>query len=320
VWADRIRPEEIHAEEVVPVIRPSRGTHIVIEREKLPLDAAAIVPAGGSRTIFALPWLGQSLIGTTDRDYEGSLDHPNPDEQDVKYLLDAVNQFFERDLGFDDVAGAYAGVRPLISTGDPKKSVDISRRAELYETSSRMITITGGKLTTWRRMAKSVVDRLVEREFREAPCRTHEIPLGYPVEPTELPSVKGVGVGSRDHLAGRYGLFAERVLKLCEERPELKQPILPGLPDLLVEAAIAARHEQARSLGDLFLRRTRLGLLAGRRLVVDDQAARSAAEAMAAELGWSGANVERAVDEWHLAAQAEGIAPGATVPERSVRA
>ena len=77
-------------------------------------------------------------------------------------------------------------MRPLISTGDPKKSVDISRKAELYETSSGLVTITGGKLTTWRRMAKMAVDRLVEREGREAPCRTHEIPLGLPIEPEAL--------------------------------------------------------------------------------------------------------------------------------------
>ena len=72
-------------------------------------------------------------------------------------------------------------MRPLISTGDPKKSVDISRKAELYETSSGMVTITGGKLTTWRRMAKKTVDRIVERDGRDAPCRTHEVPLGMAV-------------------------------------------------------------------------------------------------------------------------------------------
>ena len=88
-----------------------------------------------------------------------------------------------------DITGAYAGVRPLISTGDPKKSVDISRKAELYETSSGMITITGGKLTTWRRMAKMAVDRMVERDNQDAPCRTHEIPLGLAISPDDLPRV-----------------------------------------------------------------------------------------------------------------------------------
>lgn len=313
VWADRIRPEEIHAEEDVPIIRPSRGTHIVIEREKLPLDAAAIVPAGGSRTIFALPWLGQSLIGTTDRDYEGSLDHPNPDEQDVQYLLDAVNQFFERDLGFGDVAGAYAGVRPLISTGDPKKSVDISRRAELYETSSGMITITGGKLTTWRRMAKIVVDRLAEREFREAPCRTHEIPLGHAVDVAELSRTLEIPEPSRRHLADRYGLFAERILEVCAERPELAEPIVPGRPDLLAEAVIAARYEQARSVADVLLRRTRLGLLAARALTADGAAARRVASVMAPELGWDERRAEAEAEAWADAAALEGIVPGSPV-------
>src|SRR5205807_7159219 len=114
---------------------------------------------------------------------------------------DAVNRFFGTSLGAGDLAGAYAGVRPLISTGDPKKSVDISRKAELYETSSGLVTITGGKLTTWRRMAKLAVDRLVEREARDAPCRTHEIPLGLAVAADDLPRVEGVAEAAYAHLA-----------------------------------------------------------------------------------------------------------------------
>src|SRR4029077_1270675 len=116
---------------------------------------------------------------------------------DIAYVLDATNAYFGTDLSRDDITGAYAGVRPLISTGDPKKSVDISRKAELYETSSGMITITGGKLTTFRRMAKMTVDRLVERDARDAPCRTHEIPLGQAISVEELPPVEGVPEESR---------------------------------------------------------------------------------------------------------------------------
>src|SRR5205823_8762091 len=187
VWADRIRPEELHSEAEVPVVRPSRGTHITIARNDLPLVAGAVVPAAGGRFIFALPWLGRSLIGTTDNDYDGDIDHVQPALEDVDYLLDATNAFFGTSLSREQVTGAYAGVRPLISTGDSRKSVDISRKAELYETSSGLITITGGKLTTWRRMAKMAVDRLIERDGREAPCRTHEIPLGEPVEAGALP-------------------------------------------------------------------------------------------------------------------------------------
>src|SRR3954451_16713003 len=192
VWADRLRPAELHDEAEVPVIRPSRGTHLIVEASAVPMVAGTIVPAGGGRTIFVLPWLGRTLIGTTDNDYEGDLAHIRPAAEDVAYLLDAVNEFFAVELGPGDVVGAYAGVRPLIATGDPRKSVDISRKAELYETSSGMITITGGKLTTWRRMAKLAVDRIVERDGRSAPCRTHEIPLGMPLEPGALPRIAGV--------------------------------------------------------------------------------------------------------------------------------
>ncbi|HUB76931.1 MAG TPA: glycerol-3-phosphate dehydrogenase/oxidase, partial [Solirubrobacteraceae bacterium] len=181
VWADRLRGEELHDETELPQIRPSRGTHITLAAQAVPLVSGAIVPAGGGRTIFALPWLGRTLIGTTDNDYEGELEHVAPPAEDIAYLLDATNEFFATDLHERDLTGAFAGVRPLISAGDAKTSVDISRKAELYETSSGMITITGGKLTTWRRMAKMTVDRLVLREAREAPCRTHEIPLGQAV-------------------------------------------------------------------------------------------------------------------------------------------
>src|SRR3954465_3876140 len=192
VWADRLRPEELHDEAEVPTIRPSRGTHVTVWAEALPLVAGAIVPAGGGRSIFALPWLGRTLLGTTDNDYEGELEHIAADPADVDYILEATNAFFGTALEAGDLTGAYAGVRPLISTGDPKKSVDISRKAELYETSSGMITIPGGKLTTWRRMAKMAVDRLVDREARDAPCRTHEIPLGQGVDPEDPPRTGGV--------------------------------------------------------------------------------------------------------------------------------
>src|SRR5205085_3259889 len=178
VWADTIRSEELYEQEEVPHIRPSRGTHITLPYDKLPLNAGAIVPVGDGRTIFTLPWLGRTLVGTTDNDYEGELEHVPPSGDDVDYLLDACSSFFDVSLDRSDLTGAYAGVRPLISTGDTKKSVDISRKAELFETSSGLVTITGGKLTTWRRMAKLAVDRIVEREGREAPCRTQEIPLG----------------------------------------------------------------------------------------------------------------------------------------------
>jgi glycerol-3-phosphate dehydrogenase len=311
VWADRIRPDELYAEEEVPRIRPSRGTHLILTGDALPVDGGGvIVPAGGGRTIFVLPWLGRTLVGTTDNDYEGSLEHVPPGEEDIAYLLDACNTFFGTSLGAGDLAGAYAGVRPLISTGDPKKSVDISRRAELYETSSGLVTITGGKLTTWRRMAKLAVDRVVEREGREAPCRTEEIPLGMPVDPADLPALEGVDEASRTHLAARYGYAAHDVLALAAERPELRRRLSPELPDLAAEAAFAARREQARSVADVLLRRTRLGLLDARALLAADaEGPELAARAMGGELGWDDERARAEADGWRDVARAEGLVP-----------
>jgi glycerol-3-phosphate dehydrogenase len=319
VWADELRPQELHDEAELPRIRPSRGTHIIFRHEDLPLVGGAIVPAGEGRSIFALPWLGHTLVGTTDNDYEGPLDHVGPSAEDIDYLLAAINAFFATTLGPAQLSGAFAGVRPLISTGDPKKSVDISRKAELYETSSGMITITGGKLTTWRRMAKMTVDRMVERDARDAPCRTQEIPLGQAIEAQELPRVEGVGrVGPDPYeaLAARYGHAAHDVLALAAQRGELAQPIVAGLPDLLAEVALAARREQARSIGDVLLRRTRLGLLAARELTDEDPDVSSAGgggplqrvgATLAKELDWTKERLAVELDRFAEEARAEGM-------------
>ena len=165
-----------------------------------------------------------------------------PSTEDIDYLLEAVNEFFGDERSAPaDLTGAYAGVRPLISTGDTRKSVDISRKAELYETSSGLITITGGKLTTWRRMAKLAVDRLVERDGRERRAARTRSRSGSRSIPTALPRVDGVPESS--YARARRPL-RPRAPSGCSqtaaERGELAQPILPGLPDLLAEAAFAA--------------------------------------------------------------------------------
>ena len=327
VWADRLAPEPELAR-----IRPSRGTHILLRHEDLPLVGGAIVPAGSGRTIFALPWLGRTLIGTTDRDYEGELDHVHSSPEDIDYLLQAINEFFGTTFAPHDLVGAFAGVRPLILSVDEKKSVDISRRAELYEAESGMLTITGGKLTTFRRMAKMTVDRLVERDSRDAPCHTHEIPLGQAIAAEELPRVEGVPAESYAALAGRYGYAAREVLALATGREspgspidrsasrqiDLAQPIVAGLPDLLAEVALAARREQALTVGDVLLRRTRLGLLAARELGVGNPINRVAG-VLARELGWSSQRTEREIERFAAESEAEGNRPDGE-PVEGIRA
>ncbi len=317
VWADQLRPDELHDEAELPQIRPSRGTHITLSAAAVPLVAGAIVPAGGGRTIFALPWLGSTLIGTTDNDYEGELEHVAPAVEDIDYLLEATNAFFGAQLDYRDITGAFAGVRPLISAGDAKTSVDISRKAELYETSSGMITITGGKLTTWRRMAKLTVDRIVERDSRDAQCRTHEIPLGAPVAPGSLERLAGVEQAAYPALAARYGHAAASVVAIASEQPALRAPIVAGFPDLLAEAVHAVRGEQARGLGDVLLRRTRLGLLAARELSAPDSpAVQRVADAIGDELGWDQPRRRAELARFRDEADAEGIV-ATRVPARA---
>jgi glycerol-3-phosphate dehydrogenase len=316
VFADQIRPEELLGEEDVPRISPSRGTHLLIDEKDLPMGkAACIVPAGEGRMIFSLPWYGRTLVGTTDNDFDGDITHPRPAEDDVEYLLSAVNDFFGASLGESDLVGAYAGVRPLISTGDPRKSVDISRKAELYETSSGMLTITGGKLTTWRRMAKQTVDRLVEQGGREAPCHTDEIPLGMEARPEDLEAPAGVGEEALAQLAFRYGHAARKVLEIAHKDPKLARPIVPGRPDLLAEVALAARKEQARSVADVLLRRTRLAILAAPE-VRTAKAVRPVADVLGAELGWSRRRRSHEAEAWPEVAAEEGTDPAAA-PGRS---
>ena len=314
VWADRIRAPGARDEDV-PRIAPSRGSHLIFDQADLPVGGAAcIVPASEGRTIFALPWYGRTLVGTTDNDYDGDIAEVQPGEEDVLYLLNAVNSYFGLDLAPERIVGGYAGVRPLISTGDPQRSVDISRKAELYETDSGMLTITGGKLTTWRRMAKDVVDRLVERDGREAPCRTAEIQLGMPARPEDLDVPEGVELSKEtlDQLAFRYGHAAERVLEMTAEYAELAQPIVPGRPDILAEVSIAARDEQARSVADVLLRRTRLGILAAPQLR-DADSVYPIAEELARELRWRKREIRHEASEWLGDAEAEGVDPALDV-------
>ncbi len=196
VWADELRPHELHDEAELPRIRPSRGTHITSRHEDLPLVGGAIVPAGGGRTIFALPWLGRTLVGTTDNDYEGSLEHIEPSREDIDYLLEAVNEFFATELSPADMTGAYAGVRPLISTGDPQeigrhlaqgRAVrDLLRHDHDHRRQAHHLAADGEA-----RRRPSGRARSARRSLPHA-----EIPLGQAVPVEELPAVRGSLRGS----------------------------------------------------------------------------------------------------------------------------
>jgi glycerol-3-phosphate dehydrogenase len=161
-------------------------------------------------------------------------------------------------------------------------------------------------------MAKLAVDRLVERDGREAPCRTHEIPLGAPVDPDALPRVDGLAGSSYASLAGRYGHAAHELLRLAAQDQGAGQSIVPGHPDLLVEASYAAVREQARTVGDVLFRRTRLGLLASPELLAPGaDGPPRVARVMAADLGWDEPRIAVELERFAEEARTEYLAPEA---------
>jgi glycerol-3-phosphate dehydrogenase len=185
-----------------------------------------------------------------------------------------------------------------------------------------MVTITGGKLTTWRRMAKLAVDRIVERDARDAPCRTHEIQIGQAIAAEQLPRVAGVDAAAYPALAARYGHAANTVLAIAAERAELAAPIVGGFPDLLAEVVHAARNEQARTIGDVMLRRTRLALLAARDVSGsgDGDAVGRVADALARELGWDPLRRAAGIENYRAEIAAEGVLVGSGVDGAAVTA
>ena len=219
VWADRIRPEEIHDEAEVPRIAPSRGTHVTVSLDALAVDkAACIVPAGEDRTIFALPWYGRALIGTTDNDYDGDIAHVKPGDDDIDYLLDAVNAFFDIELGRADLTGAYAG----------RAAADLDRRpAQVgrHLAQGRALRDLVGDADDHRRQAHDLAadgeagrrphgrargprGALPHRRHpaRDGGRRARARPAGRPRPRRDLPA------GYREQLAFRYGHAARNVL------------------------------------------------------------------------------------------------------------
>ncbi len=157
-------------------------------------------------------------------------------------------------------------------------------------------------------MAKQTVDRIVERAGREARCQTAEIPLGMEIDPAELNAPEGVSKDSLDQLAFRYGHAARGVIRLAEADPELALPIVEGMPDLLAEAQLAIEAEQATSIADVLLRRTRLGLTAASSLATPESVENLAA-VMGRALGWGDIEKARQIDNWLVTLKAEGLNP-----------
>lgn len=306
VWTDDI--EALARPEAEPRLRPSKGVHLVFRRADIPVsEAASFIPdVDRRRMLFVIPWLDAVLVGTTDTPYEGSLDRPVVDEADRTYCLESVNAAFDLDLTTDDIAGAYAGLRPLIK-GKAGATADLSRRHTVYDIAPGIIGITGGKLTTYRKMSEEAVDRVARDLGVDTRSKTRRIRLGS----SDVAALRlavdrrarwmGIADAAAANLVRCYGDRALAVLDIAEER-DLVGPLVPGGLPIAAEAFYCVRAEMAVQLSDLLARRTRLALTD----VTAGISGESRAPAlMAEELGWSRLERRRQVDAHRVDTETE---------------
>jgi glycerol-3-phosphate dehydrogenase len=304
-WADELRVQ-VGAR---ARIRPLRGSHLVFPAWRLPLaQAVSFLHPLDRRPVFLFPWEGVTLVGTTDLDHGQPLNaEPQITPEEVAYLMAAVDaQFPSLDLTLDDVISTFAGVRPVIGSGkaDPSKE---SRDHVVWEESG-LLTVTGGKLTTFRRIALDALHALRDR-LPEMPELQDDVPVLDPVD-IPLPGTKHLKAEQRQRLLGRYGAAAAALTETASTEALTE---IPGTETLWAELCWAARNEAVHHLDDLLLRRTRLGLLlpkGGREILPRVQALCRQA------LGWDEARWRAEVEAYlELWANCYSLPPRASIPD-----
>ncbi|MGA0822427.1 MAG: FAD-dependent oxidoreductase [Ilumatobacteraceae bacterium] len=304
VWGDAMRRMDIGGD--VTTIRPAKGIHITVPWELVQNDIAVVIPVpGDKRSLFVVPHMPNgdgtyrfTYVGTTDTDYQGSIDDPQCTEGDIDYCLRALNNAVagSRAITRDDVVGTWAGLRPLVVSSDGEaatgRTADLSRRHKVMVSDSGMVTITGGKLTTYRKMAEHTVDAALDvmrddgtaSDIRAKRCATKRLAL------------HGATSHDRDdHLVSRFGTLASSIREMITLDPALGAPLIEGLPYLRAEAVYCARHELVVTLEDVLSRRLR-GLLYDRHAT--EAAAESTARLIAPELGWDELRINAEVQKF----------------------
>ena len=289
VWSDAVRAldEGAHPNS----IRPAKGVHVTLPAERLPCDIAAVIPVPKDRrSIFVVSWPGTDLVylGTTDTDYTGPLDDPACTPEDVDYLLDAANAVTTSHLTRADVTGVWAGLRPLLAQPAKgrhvsERTADLSRRHTVKTSPEGVVTVTGGKLTTYRKMAQDTVDaavRVLGESPRQRRCVTKSLRLLGATTRTRDPVAQAQ---PQARLLGRYGTEMSAVYAVAEGRPELLDPVVEGLPYTAAELLYAVREEMACTLDDVLSRRTRARI---QRAHATMAAATAAADLLAPDMGW----------------------------------
>jgi glycerol-3-phosphate dehydrogenase len=312
-------------------VRPSKGVHIVVPRDRIDSRLALILPTEKS-VLFVLPWSSHWIIGTTDTPWEFGLDHPAASRTDVEYLLAHANAILRRPLTKDDITAVYVGLRPLVAD-ESADTAAVSREHVVRRSLPGLVSIAGGKYTTYRIMARDAVDVAArDLPFAVSPSRTEDLPLLGAVGSDQAarraqlhPGAAGLSPRQVGHLARRYGTLALRVLDLAVDEPALVAPLSGAETYLAAEVRFAVLNEAALHVDDVLTRRTHIAFEAqdrGRRAVED------VARLMAGPLGWDEATVQLEVAHYRsrldaeTAAQAmldDAAADAARAPVRDVR-
>lgn len=294
VWSDRIHEADTG---VNPrAIRPAKGVHLTVPWQKVRNDIAIVIPVRrDKRSLFVVPWFKNpdgtyryTYVGTTDTDFAGGVDESQCSVDDIDYVLEALNDSISTMVTRDDVTAVWSGLRPLVRPQDEStgKTADLSRKHRVETAPSGMITIIGGKLTTYRKMAEHTVDAVLAQQGKRAACRTKRLALH---------GAQRITVHEND-LWTRFGSDAAEVNALIAADASMGQPLIDGLPYLRAEAIYAVRHEMAMTLDDVLSRRTR-ALLLDRRATRNG--ARKVAELIAPELGWDTVRIDTEVAAFH---------------------
>jgi glycerol-3-phosphate dehydrogenase len=315
VWADQVRTLDEGKDP--DSMRPAKGVHLTVPHHLVRNTIAAVIPVPKDRrSVFVVPQGDFTYIGTTDTDYTGSIDDPQCTEEDIDYLLSAINANNVNTITRADIVGTWAGLRPLVKSAASGRTADLSRGHNIHRSPSGVITITGGKLTTYRHMAADTVNEVVREVLgARAPegakkSVTKKIRLrGADGYTSVTAAARGYGVSHAvaDHLANRFGGEARAVMAMIKDDPTLGEPLVPGLPYVRAEAVFAVRHEMARSVDDVLSRRTRARLY-GRADAA--AAAESVAELIAPELGWDPAQAAASAAEFRALCDHERDAAG----------
>jgi glycerol-3-phosphate dehydrogenase len=309
IWTTEL--ERLAGVEHALQVRPSKGVHIVVPRARIDSSCALILPTEKS-VLFVLPWGEQWIIGTTDTDWEFGLDHPSATRADIDYLLGHANAVLREPLTTQDITAVYVGLRPLVASGS-QETAAISREHVVHRGAPGLVSIAGGKYTTYRIMARDAVDVAArDLPFPVAPSRTAEIPLlgavgaGDAEQRARLhPGAAGLAPRQVHHLVRRYGTVGLKVLDLVAGEPDLAEPVSGAENYLSAEVRYAVLYEAALHVDDVLTRRTHIAFEAPDR---GREAVEHVARLMAPALAWDPATVEKEVEHYRARLDAESAA------------